>query len=80
MQSSLTDCEAKLIKMQEDCIRMREALLHIAVNLDMNYSTPEQINLRIAHLAKFASEVVIAGKRPGFESFLKHQADAAASG
>jgi hypothetical protein len=80
MQSSLTDCEAKLIKMQEDCIRMREALLHIAVNLDMAYSTPEQINLRIAHLAKFANEVVIAGKRPGFESFIREKLDAAASG
>jgi hypothetical protein len=80
MQSSLTNCEAKLIKMQEDCIRMREALLHIAINLDVDISTPEKVHSRLAHLAKFASEVVVAGKRPGFESFLKHQANAAASG
>jgi hypothetical protein len=77
MQSSLTDCEAKLIKMHKDCIRMREALVHIALQLDGSASIVLE---RIPHIIEFANAVIDEGGRPGFESFIREKLDAAASG
>ena len=86
MQDTLNISKAELIKMRQDCIRMREALKRIAEQLDVSASCDldipgaDAVLDRLPHIHRFALDMAEGGKRPGFDEFIREKLDAAASG
>ena len=90
MQSSAEYYEAELIKMRRDCIRMREALQHALLQLEVGpvFSLPEDELVAVTEtmvlerlpMIKAFLLGVMEGKRPGFDEFIREKLDAAASG
>ncbi len=59
-------------------IRYREALRHVAVQINPRYETSELIIHRLPAILEFIEDILEGGKRPGFDDFIREKLDASA--
>src|ERR1700728_2424640 len=69
VRAAVEALQSDLVRARQDSIRMREALLHIALQLD---DTTSLVLERIPHCVQFARDIAEGGaKRPGFDEFIR---------